>query len=152
MWRKRDIGCSNAALISRTLIRVRFSEVDSMHIVWHGEYVRYFEDGRESFGREFQGLGYMDIYRNGYTAPIVDLQLQYLSPLSVNETAIVETRYIDQPAAKICFEYIIRRECDCSIVARGTSVQVFVDIDHGEMSLNCPLFFKEWKRKWLGKI
>ena len=46
------------ALIDRTTIKVRFSEIDSMQIVWHGEYVRYFEDGRESFGKHY-GLGYM---------------------------------------------------------------------------------------------
>lgn len=41
------------ALIDRTTIKVRFSEIDSMQIVWHGEYVRYFEDGRESFGKHY---------------------------------------------------------------------------------------------------
>ena len=46
-----------AALTCRTPIRVRFSEVDSMQVVWHGEYMRYFEDGREDFGRRFAGLG-----------------------------------------------------------------------------------------------
>lgn len=150
MKRKRDIGFKDAALTSKTAIRVRFSEIDSMGIVWHGKYVQYFEDGRESFGRKFHGINYIDIYRNGYTAPIVDLQLQFLSPLSINDIAIVETRYIDQPAAKICFEYIIRRKDNGSIVAKGTSVQVFVDIN-GEMSLNCPSFFEEWKKKWLKK-
>lgn len=50
---------AEASLVGKTSLRVRFSEVDSMQIVWHGEYVRYFEDGREAFGREFAGLGYM---------------------------------------------------------------------------------------------
>ena len=70
--------------------------------MWHGEYVRYFEDGREAFGREFAGLGYMDIHASGYTAPIVELQLQYKKPLRVNDTAVVETRYIATEAAKMC--------------------------------------------------
>ena len=73
---------SEASLVNKTSLRVRFSEVDSMQIVWHGEYVRYFEDGREAFGREFAGLGYMDIYASGYTAPIVELHLQYRKPLA----------------------------------------------------------------------
>ena len=85
---------AEASLVGKTSLRVRFSEVDSMQIVWHGEYVRYFEDGREAFGREFAGLGYMDIHASGYTAPIVELQLQYKKPLRVNDTAVVETRYI----------------------------------------------------------
>ena len=28
-------------------IDIRFSEVDSMGVVWHGSFVKYLEDGRE---------------------------------------------------------------------------------------------------------
>ena len=150
MKRNRKIGIQEAALTNVTHITVRFSEVDSMRVVWHGNYVRYFEDGREAFGRQYPGLGYMDFFANGFTAPIVDMQLQYVTPLMVNDEAVIETRYIDVPAAKICFEYIIRRKSDGVLVARGSSVQVFVDKD-GNMCLNNPAFFDEWKRQWLTK-
>lgn len=148
MKRNRKIGTQQAALCSTTRTTVRFSEVDSMQVVWHGEYVRYFEDGRESFGREFPGIGYLDFYRNGYTAPIVDLQLQYLAPLTVDDVAVIQTRYIETHAAKLCFEYIVTRERDGVLVARGSSVQVFVDSE-GNMCLNNPDFFEQWKRRWL---
>ncbi len=148
MKRNRKIGSQEPSLITTTRTTVRFSEVDSMQVVWHGEYVRYFEDGREAFGREYPGLGYLDFYANGYTAPIVDLQLQYVSPLTVNDVAIIETRYIETVAAKLCFEYIIRKESDGTLVARGSSVQVFVD-SSGEMALNNPQFYEEWKKRWL---
>lgn len=148
MKRNRKIGSQEPSLITTTRTTVRFSEVDSMQVVWHGEYVRYFEDGREAFGREYPGLGYLDFYANGYTAPIVDLQLQYVSPLTVNDVAIIETRYIETVAAKLCFEYIIRKESDDTLVARGSSVQVFVD-SSGEMALNNPPFYEEWKKRWL---
>lgn len=148
MKRNRSLGCADARLINTTTVAVRFSEVDSMRIVWHGEYVRYLEDGRESFGRQYTGIGYMDFYANGYTAPIVDLQMQYISPLRVNDVAIVETRYVDNLAAKLCFEYIIKRQADGIIVAKARTVQVFVD-EKGEMSLNNPDFFEKWKKRWL---
>ena len=32
---------------------IRFSEVDSMNIVWHGAYPLYFEDAREAFGKKY---------------------------------------------------------------------------------------------------
>lgn len=144
MVRKKQ---QEAKLINRTSLRVRFSEVDSMQIVWHGEYVRYFEDGREAFGREYAGLGYMDMYQSGYTAPMVDLTLQYKRPLRCNDTAIVETRFIDCKAAKICFEYVIRRESDGEVVATGTSIQVFLD-GNGELLLLSPDFYIQWKEKW----
>lgn len=150
MKRNRKIGSSPAALSCTTQTTVRFSEVDSMQVVWHGEYVRYFEDGREAFGREYPGLGYLDFYANGYTAPIVDLQLQYVSPLTVNDIAVIETRFIESPAAKLCFEYIIHRKSDGALVARGSSVQVFVNAE-GNMELNNPIFFEEWKSQWLKK-
>lgn len=150
MKRNRKIGSAEAALHCVTQTTVRFSEVDSMQVVWHGEYVRYFEDGREAFGREYPGLGYLDFYANGYTAPIVDLQLQYVSPLTINDVAIIETRFIESPAAKLCFEYIIHRKSDGALVARGSSVQVFVNAD-GNMELNNPAFFEEWKNRWLKK-
>ena len=57
MKRNRKIGSVTPALTNTTKTTVRFSEVDSMQVVWHGEYVRYFEDGREAFGRKYPGIG-----------------------------------------------------------------------------------------------
>lgn len=150
MKRNRKIGSTQATLTVSTATRVRFSEVDSMKVVWHGEYVRYFEDGREAFGRQFAGLGYTDIHTYGYTAPIVELELQYIAPLTINDVAVIETRYIENIAAKLCFEYVVRRQSDGRPVARGRSVQVFVDSE-GNMSLNNPPFFEEWKKRWITK-
>ena len=61
MRRRTHIVSGEPALSCITPLRVRFSEVDSMRVVWHGEYVRYFEDGREAFGEQYPGLGYLDI-------------------------------------------------------------------------------------------
>ncbi len=147
MKRKRNILSADPALVHTVRIKVRFSEVDSMRVVWHGEYVRYFEDGREAFGEHFAGLSYRDIHASGYTTPIVEMHVEYKRPLHVAEHATVETRYVPTEAAKICFEYVIRRETDGAVAAIGTTTQVFVN-DRGEMELSMPEFFKEWKRRW----
>lgn len=136
-----------ASLISRTTIQVRFSEVDSMRIVWHGAYVKYFEDGREEFGRKFKGLGYTDFFENGYPAPIVDLQLQYKKPLTCNDKVVVEVRYINTEAAKILFEYVLFKENTNEIIATGSSVQVFLNKE-GELELVNPDFYLKWKERW----
>ena len=131
-------------------IRVRFSEIDSMQVVWHGEYIRYFEDGREEFGRKYSGIGYQDIAASGSFAPIVDARLQFKKPLRINDEALIETRYIDTEAAKICFEYTIRRASDNQIVATGSTMQVFVDHNY-ELELLQPEFFKAWRTKWINR-
>ncbi len=139
---------SNIKLTNQTSIKVRFSEVDSMAIVWHGEYVRYFEDGREEFGREYAGLGYMDMYASGYAAPMVEMSLSYKYPLRCNDTAVVETRYVASDAAKIIFEYEIRRDSDGVVVATGESTQVFIDPE-GALQLTSPEFYEKWKARWI---
>ena len=142
---KRKTNQQVAALTNRTTFRVRFSEIDSMQIVWHGEYVRYFEDGREAFGNSMVGL--YEYYREGYMVPIVDLTCQFKQSLSFGEEAIVETRYIACEAAKIKFEYIIYRATDQSIVATGSTIQVFLNLNK-ELELMNPPFYLEWKKKW----
>jgi len=143
---RKKTNLHEAALTDRTTIKVRFSEIDSMQIVWHGEYVRYFEDGRESFGKRY-GLGYMDIYGEGYMVPIVDLTCQFKQSLSFGEEAIIETRYIACEAAKIKFEYVIYRASDNIIVATGSTTQVFLN-NNRELELITPAFYQEWKKKW----
>lgn len=118
-----------------------------MSIVWHGVYVRYFEDGREHFGRQYDGLGYMDIHKSSYQAPMVDMQLQFKKPLSINDRAVVETRYINCDAAKICFDYTIFKEDTMEVVATGSSMQVFLNAD-GELELVNPEFYLRWKERW----
>ena len=40
-------------LINQTEIAIRFSEVDAMNVVWHGNYLKFFEDGREALGEKY---------------------------------------------------------------------------------------------------
>ena len=75
-------------------VTVKFSEIDSMRRAWHGSYVTYFEDGRESFGRHYPGIGYADMQREGIYAPMYDMHLRYFAPLEINDVAEIHTRYV----------------------------------------------------------
>ena len=127
-------------------LEIRFSEVDSMNIVWHGSYSLYFEDAREEFGRKF-GLGYMTICSNGYYAPLVELSFKYKKPLKYEMEPSIRITYIPTEAAKIVFEYEIFDEKDGAIYATGRSVQVFMDRNY-ELVWDNPEFYKAWKEKW----
>ena len=133
-------------LTDRKEVIVRFGEVDSMQIVWHGNYLKYFEDGRESFGAKYN-LGYLDVYKHNVMIPIVKISCDYKKPLEYGDTAIIETTFIDSEAAKILFEYKIFRKSDDELVATGNSMQVFLTPER-ELLLTSPSFFVEWKKKW----
>jgi len=131
--------------ITRTEIKVRFSEVDSMGIVWHGHYIKFFEDGREAFGRE-HNLGYLNIYENGYFAPVVKVDCNFKRYIRYGETVIVESEYVNTQAAKIVFRFKIFNKKNDELVAEGGSMQVFTTPD-GELVLNNPPFYEEWKKQ-----
>lgn len=130
---------------SRT-IKVRFSEVDSMNVVWHGSYMLYFEDAREEFGRVF-GLDYMTIFNNGCFAPLVDMTFHYRKPITYGMEPVIEIEYVPTEAAKIVFDYTIRDPRDGSVMATGRSVQVFMDHDYNLLWDN-PAFYAAWKKRW----
>ncbi|MEI6434487.1 MAG: acyl-CoA thioesterase [Bacteroidota bacterium] len=133
-------------LTDRKEINVRFSEVDSMRIVWHGNYLKYFEDGRESFGIRYN-LGYLDVYKHNVMIPLVMINCDYKRPLEYGDIAIVETRFVPSEAAKIVFNYTIYRKKDMEIAATGSSTQVFLT-PQGDLLLTNPEFFIGWKQKW----
>lgn len=126
-------------------VRVRFVETDPLGIVWHGNYIQYFEDGRESFGRK-HGIAYLDQKDHGFASPIVKSSTEHKLPLRYGDIATIKTIYIDSPAAKMVFHYEIYNQND-QLVCTGETIQVFVDnIGDGELSLTVPDFFMEWKK------
>ena len=133
-------------LLERVEVKIRFGEVDSMQIVWHGNYLKYFEDAREAFGNRY-GLGYLDVYKHGVMIPIVKVTCDYKKPLKYGETAIVEALFANSEAAKIVFTYKIFRKADMDLVATGSSIQVFLTPE-GELLLTAPAFFMAWKKRW----
>ena len=137
-------------MVHRTEVTVRFNEADPLGVVWHGHYLRYFEDGREAFGKEY-GISYLDFYREGLAVPIVSVHCDYKKPLRYGESVIVETIYEPTPAAKLLFSYRMYESAVIHVVATGHSVQVFVDVRTFQLQMTVPEFFEQWKTQWHGK-
>ena len=127
-------------------INVRFNEADPLGIVWHGHYIRYFEDGREAFGNEY-GIGYLDFYRQGVIIPIVSIQCDFKRSLKYGERVFVETIYQPCEAAKLKFEYRLFNASTNQLVATGASVQVFLSKETSVLQLTNPPFFEAWKKE-----
>lgn len=119
-------------------VRVRFQEVDSLRIVWHGHYVSYLEDARVALGEEY-GIGYNDIANADLVAPIVKLSCNYLAPTRRDEELDVTARLVCDGAPKLVFYYEIRRAHDGVLAATGETVQVFTNIG-GDIMLTAPKF------------
>ena len=132
-------------LESKTAFQVRFSEVDSMGVVWHGNYLKFMEDGREDFGRKHE-FGYMDFFNAGLLIPIVNIECSYKKVMLTGSKGNIVTKFIDTEAAKIIFEYEIYDAQTNDLVFTARSVQVFLDLNK-ELLLSPPAFYLEWKKR-----
>ena len=133
-------------LKSSKLLDIRFSEVDSMNVVWHGSYMLYFEDARELFGEKFD-LTYMGYVRHGYYAPMVEMNIQWKKPILYGMRPRIDIIYRPTVAAKVVFDYEIHDTADESLIATAHSVQVFMDLNY-QLVLYSPKFYEEWQQRW----
>ncbi len=146
MRSKEKSEAPKEVLRTRITVPVRFSEVDRMGLVWHGHFLKFFEDAREAFGSQY-GLGYMDVYRAGFVIPVVDIDCQYKNPVRYEDSVSIEIGLLEGNAAKIQYRYRVYRVSDGVLAATGSSTQVFMTPEEGELWLTVPEFYQNWKRE-----
>jgi acyl-CoA thioester hydrolase len=101
---------------SRT--RTLYADTDRSQVVYHGNYLRYFEFGRASLMRDI-GYPYLEIEKSGYIYPIIEIGVRYFSPLHYDDPMIIYTKPIELERVKIKFDYVITHEGSGSIVCTG---------------------------------
>ncbi len=125
-------------------LKVRFSETDAMGVVWHGNYLKFFEDAREHFGAIY-GMEYLDVYKNGYFTPIVKSEINHKSVVDYGQEVQVIITLIFCAAAKIMFNYKVINTTTNQIAAVGQTIQVFMDAKERTLMLNKPEFYEQWE-------
>jgi acyl-CoA thioester hydrolase len=108
-----------------TPIKVRFNEVDSYKVAWHGHYVAWMEAGRNELAGRF-GLNAEQIDSLGYLAPVVALELQFKRPARFDEELRVMTSVRRTKTATLEFVCTILG-ADGIICAEGKTVHVLTD-------------------------
>ncbi|WP_293895686.1 thioesterase family protein [Flavobacterium sp.] len=111
-------------------VRVRYSETDQMSVVYHGNYVPYFEMGRVEWLRN-KGISYKSLEENGIALPIVSMTINYKKPARYDDLLTVITRFKGQSSVKVEFDCEIRNENN-ELLTTAHFLLVFVDINLGK--------------------
>lgn len=125
-------------------VRVRYAETDQMGIVYHGNYVQYFEMGRVEWLRNL-GVSYKWMEENGVMLPVVSLTMNYKRPARYDDELTVRTIFKSQESVKIEFDYEIYNQSN-ELLTTGSSILVFVDVKAGRPILP-PDYIKELMEK-----
>jgi acyl-CoA thioester hydrolase len=121
--------------VHEALVRVRYAETDQMGVVYHSNYLIWFEVGRVEFIRGL-GLDYkrMEI-EEGCGITVVDAHVRYRVPARYDDELVVETRLLASRGVVIKFGYRILRVVDGVLLAEGETMHVCVGEDMKKRSL-----------------
>ena len=89
---------------SRLIIRPRYGEVDSMGVVYHANYLQYFDMGRTEYLREC-GLPYAELEKRGYLLAVVDVGIKYRKSAHYDEELVLITHIASSSRATVTFNY-----------------------------------------------
>jgi acyl-CoA thioester hydrolase len=115
---------------------VEFYDIDSMEIVWHGHYLKYFEKARCVLLNKI-GYGYMEMKESGYAFPVTGITLKYIRPLKFGERARVKA-VLDEYENRLRIKYEIYNAETGLVTTKGMSTQMAYNIAAGESCFVCP--------------
>ena len=141
-----DADDAAVSLCGTTSVRVRYGETDQMGVVYHGNYLAYFELGRTELIRQF-GLSYAELERRGVRLPVVDVSVRYTSPARYDDEILIHTELTESSPARMRFDYELRHSDDDRLLARGHSVLASVDEKGRPRRLPPELRFKVRRRR-----
>lgn len=122
--------------------KVDFFEVDSMKIVWHGNYINYFERARCALLDKI-GYNYIAMEDSGYSYPVVDVRIKYVRSLHFGDTCRAKATLAEyENMIKIQFELYNAKTG--KLTTKGSVTQMCIDTRTGETQFVLP---KVWTEK-----
>jgi acyl-CoA thioester hydrolase len=123
-------------LTARVAVKAQFCECDPMGVVWHGNYLRYFEQARVAL-MESINYSYRKMAESGYSWPIIDTRIKFIKPVVCDQTVVVRAT-LGEYEYRLRIDYEIRDSVSGARLTRGYTTQVAVDMKTGEMCFATP--------------
>jgi acyl-CoA thioester hydrolase len=121
--------------INETKLRVRYVETDQMGVVYHSNFLIWFEVGRVELMRQL-GFTYKDMEReDGCYIAVVDARCRYKAPARYDDDILVRTHVKNVRGSLIHFAYEILRETDGTLLAEGETTHIVTDAEFNRRPL-----------------
>ncbi len=118
------------------VFKIPFFDVDAMQVAWHGNYIKYMENGRgELLGK--LGMPYTEIHKVGYFLPVISVQVKYIRPCIYNQLVRLITRL--EPCENILiFKYTLIDEETGKKLMQAETRQLAMDKETREAMFVLP--------------
>ncbi len=102
----------------RCELRTLYMDTDRSQVVYHSNYLRYFEYGRAALMRD-AAYPYREIEESGFVYPIIKVDVDYYRPLYYDEVMHIHTRPSTLERVRLQFDYVITHADTGDIVCKG---------------------------------
>lgn len=122
-------------------MRVPFYDVDSMRVVYHGNYIKYFEEARCAYF-ESLGLGYNDMETSGFLLPVVSLNVKYIRSCTFAQELLIDV-VREASDNLIILHYTLRDEQTGQKCCKATTRHAAIDATTKALLFELPACFLE---------
>lgn len=99
-------------------LRTLYADTDRSQVVYHANFLRYFEFGRASLMRD-TGYPYKEIEQSGTIYPVIEIGVSYFNPVYYDDAMCIYTRPALLERVKLRFDYVIMREETRDMACQG---------------------------------
>ncbi len=120
--------------------QVQFYDLDPMEIMWHGNYVKLFEEARCALLDKLE-YNYPQMLADGYGWPVVDLRVKYVAPARFGMRIRV-TATLREYLNRMVIDYQVTEIATGVRLTKGQTTMVCVEVDTGAMQFETPATFR----------
>lgn len=118
--------------------KVEFYDVDTMGVVWHGNYIKYMEAVRCVLLDKI-GYGYSEMMKEGFAFPVITINLKYVRSLVFGENAVIKA-YLLEYKDRLRIKYEVFNSAGM-VATKGETIQIAVDWNTKETQFESPELF-----------
>ena len=111
---------------SKTIIKPRYAETDQMGIIYHSNYIIYFEVARTDFFKHI-GYSYLKLEEDDIIMPVIEVKCEYIKPAMYDHEIRVETEIFLFKGVRFGLKYEIFDNESNQLLVRGNSIHGFVN-------------------------
>ena len=124
-----------------------FRDIDSLGVLWHGNYVAYMEEAREAFLAKYS-LRQIQMGVDEYILPVTHVDIHYKGAFVYGDTAVIEVEYLPCKRARVDLSYRFYRKSDRFLMTEAVTSHHFFNPATREVAINRPQFYKDWQEQW----
>jgi acyl-CoA thioester hydrolase len=113
----------------RERLRVLYADTDRSSVVYHANYLKYFEIGRAGLIRS-SGRSYKEIEKLGLFHPIVDLRVQFEFHADYDDLLSVYARPRCIEPVRFSYDYVVRNDEIARVLVHGHTIHCCIDPEH----------------------